>query len=210
MRTKRIMIGSLVLLVIANVALYLSMVSLSSVSEDAMAETKVFPWDASVSRPVPFDEFAEIVQFNDLVSQLTGRGSSICLPIYLPSDLELSAILAPVQDGKIGSPIILVCSNSGDASMRSAELTIEISGGGMPYHVSDPDKHRFIEINSRKVFICEEASVGWREYFDKYGTEYAILVDLVIGGVNYEFRFSPVLTLEDALDLVSSMTETHT
>jgi len=201
---KKVSTGSLALLVVAILFFCLQVTSLPNDAQDASN-----PRDFQLG-PVPFDRFAEVVPLEDVVNQLTERGLAIHIPTDLPNEFELMAVYAVVQEGKIGNLMILVYSNTGDARISSGELTVEIAPGGIPYDVSDSSVDRFMEIGNRRVFVCERAPVGWREYYEKYGTEYAILLDLAIAGFNYEFRFSPAFKLEDAMDVVSSMRQART
>ena len=75
----------------------------------------------------------------------------------------------------------------------------------IPYRVVDSSRQRFMDIGGRTVYVAERTPVGWPEYSKKYGTEYAVLLDLIIGGLNYGFRFSPILTLEEAIGIAASM-----
>jgi len=63
-----------------------------------------------------------------------------------------------------------------------------------------------IKINNWSVYINPEMRVGWPQYLEKHGTEYAICIEVVIDNVNYLFRISPTtLTLEEAIKLAASM-----
>lgn len=208
-RRNASLIGLLALLIVASLFFYLQVTSPSKNTEQRENGSSSIPWD-SMMGPAPFDLIANVVPLDDAINQLAERGLAVYLPTNLPNDYELTAIYAVVEDGEIGNSMMVCWSNSGDASMRSAEIVFDIYPGGMPYHVSDSSRDRFIQVGDWKVFVCERAPVGFYEYYKKYGTEYAILLDLVIAGLNYEFRFSPTLTLENAIDIVSSMRQART
>lgn len=55
------------------------------------------------------------------------------------------------------------------------------------------------------AFVSSRAPMGYGEYCLKYGTEYAYLVDIKIGSLNYLFRFAPVLTEEEIMEICQSM-----
>ncbi len=117
----------------------------------------------------PMPPPVEAVSLDEVVRQWAKKGMTLYLPTELPKGLKLMAVYAKVKDGEIGNMLIVVYSNRDDASIPSAELSIEIIPlSGFPYHIVDPSRQRFIEIGDWRVYLDVRARVGWREYHKKY------------------------------------------
>ncbi|MEM2598176.1 MAG: hypothetical protein QW796_03855 [Thermoproteota archaeon] len=154
--------------------------------------------------PAPFP--GEIVPLDTVVSQLAKEGFTLYLPTKMVKGMELTAVWAKIRDGRVGFPIIVLYSNTGDKDIETAEIGIEIAPmPEIPFHVTNSSRDRFDKIGEWTVFICKEAPMGYREYYQKYGTEYAYLVDIKIGPLNYLFSFAPVLTEKEIMEICESM-----
>jgi len=221
MTGTKVFIGTLVMLIAVTVIVLTLTQSPSSVqlpepiARDVDSSPAVKTKDASSDpvleqyrspRPAPFEKVGEIVPLDIVVDQLAKRGLELHLPTRLPKGLQLIAVWTKVQDGEIGFPIIVLYSNVGDTAIATAELTIEIAPmPGIPFQVTNSTRHRLDKVGEWEAFISNKASVSHEEYYLKYRTQFAYLVDLQIGTLNYLYRFSPVMTGEEAMEVVASM-----
>jgi len=154
--------------------------------------------------PGPFP--GEIVPLDLVLTQLKKNGLTLYLPTKMADGLRLTAVWAKIVDGEISFPLIVVYSNTGDTAIATAELAIEIAGNsGISWYVRDNSTDRFDKVGEWKAFISSRVPIGHEEYYFKYQTEFAYCVDLQIGTLDYLFRFSPVLTAEEAMDISASM-----
>ncbi|MGB9718679.1 MAG: hypothetical protein ACP5PQ_03905 [Thermoproteota archaeon] len=161
-------------------------------------------YEASPRGPAPFP--GEIVPLDTVVSQLAKKGFTLHLPTKTMRGMKLTAVWAKVLDGQVSFPIIVLYSDTGDKDISTAEIAIEIAPmPEIPFRVVNSSTDRFDRVGGWMAFISSRAPTGYREYYLKYGTEYAYLVDIKIGPLNYLFRFAPVLTEEEIMEICTSM-----
>jgi hypothetical protein len=168
--------------------------------------TNSAPNSGSLKGIPPFEDVAQKVSLGQLSTHWTSQGYSMYVPTGLPNKLSLVSVYAEFGNGSVGNTAILVYSNTGDGSPESAELTIEVTPAtSIPFRVEDTATQRFTSINGWSAFIDTQAPVSWAQYYVKYGTNQAKLVDVYVGGLNYEFVASPSINLPDLTGIVMSM-----
>lgn len=156
--------------------------------------------------PAPFSKLTGIVPLDTVVSQLAKRGFTLYLPTRMMKGMELTAVWAKVVDGQVSFPIIVLYSNTGDKDIATAEIGMEIAPmPEIPFSLVNSSTDRFDKVGGCTAFVSSRAPVGYREYYLKYGTGYAYLVDIKIGSLNYLFGFAPVLTEEEIMEICASM-----
>lgn len=197
MKSKRLvlMVTLLVLMCMINLVRYVSSLKDAGIPEQQQSYG-----------PLPFESIASKVIISDVVDQMAERSLPLHLPAYLPDKVILTTAYSKTLDGNASFPLELVYSNTGDESIESAELIIEVMPmSEIPFNVTNDNAGKFTMIGDMSAFILDKAPVGWDEYAVKYGTENAILIDVKIDSLNYLFRFSPVFSMEDAIKVVASL-----
>ena len=113
-------------------------------------------------------------------------------------------ILAIGKDAEIGNLAVFLYTSKERDKVATAEVAIGVSPmEGIPY---DPANSRgtFTTINGWAAYYNERAPVYWPEYQEIYGPT-ALLVNVQIGALNYNFRGEPSLSLDDMVKIIESM-----
>ena len=157
----------------------------------------------AVSREVSLDELLEAAEERNL---------TLYLPSSLPEGFELTAVYLGEHEHLLA---VLVYSAEGDEDYRTAELCVEVSeyaGGYKPPTLEELKAStnlgpgdRVLEVNGWPVVAYAKAyGPDSPEFVRKYG-RYTHLVVVYTEECRYMIS-SPVLTLEELLQLVRSMT----
>jgi len=155
-----------------------------------------------------FYDSSKEVSLSELIDIAERQNLTVYLPSELPEGFELTAIY--VRENEFLA--IIVYSAEGNKDYRTAELGIEIAKllhtptiDELKSCVKDPEYERVLEINGWPVRVNERAYIGgnavWEE---RYGKEYAPLVEFWIEGLRYRIC-SPVLTADELIQLVRCM-----
>ncbi|MEM2905498.1 MAG: hypothetical protein QW587_07165 [Candidatus Bathyarchaeia archaeon] len=213
MRVRFISIGLMVVLLAAvNLLLYLQVSSFpSGNAQQGIGSSPSGALDASRGI-VPFERISHVVPLDVAFNQLAERGLTLYLPTELPSGLKLMAVYAKGRSSTVYLPVIVVYSSTGDSSIDSAELAIEIDPGSeIAFSVIDSSRQRFMKLGNWTVYVDERAPTGGLPgYTKKYGTDHMLLLDLSINGLEYCFTFAPGVTLDEAIQTVASMKPART
>ena len=142
------------------------------------------------------------VSFDEAKTNLNKIGFNLYLPSNLPDNL--TPTVAWTTSNQRAS-YVFVYSKSGSRNLETAELTMELIPSSSLIFYKEKETDILTEINGWEVFMCEDAYVGYEGYATKYGTQYAKLICVKIGSLNYLFRAEPSIQMNEMIDIVKSM-----
>jgi len=205
MRLVRVVIVVLigVIIFIASTGLLTKPATIQEPNANSMSTMRTL----SAVRGIPLPPLKEY-PVEEVVRSWARRGIRLYLPTWAPEGYELRAL---AHKSGIGHIIFFVYSNTGDFSVQSGEIVIELSllTTGLKdireEWGDNPKVGYYTEINGWQAFVSTSLPVYWTQYAEKYGTTRSIGIDVLIDGVLYGFRFAPTITLQEAMKMVSSM-----
>ncbi|MBS7631784.1 hypothetical protein KEJ47_09520 [Candidatus Bathyarchaeota archaeon] len=142
------------------------------------------------------------ISFDEAKTNLNKIGFNLYLPSNLPDNLTPTVAWTTSTQR---ASYVFVFSKSGSRNLETAELIMELIPSSSLIFYREKETDILTEINGWEVFMCEDAYVGFKEYATKYGTQYAKLICVRIGSLNYLFRAEPSITMNELIDVVKSM-----
>ena len=203
--------AGVMLLVLVGMLVFASMTLLAgSVDELRLGEADV---SVMASRGAPLGSRPPLPPLREypveeVVETWAGWGVRLYLPGWVPEGYELRAL---AHRKCIGHLLFFVYSRTGDFTVASGEIVIELSlfttGIRDIREVwgENPKVGYYTEINGWQAFIAPSIPMGYPEFTEKYGTPNGILINVVVEGVLYSFTFAPTITLQEAINMVASM-----
>ena len=188
------------LILISSLALY-NYVQLDRIDErffrPGESPDEIIITGPNCSEPVGLDSIVNATSFNDAVQSMKAKGTTVVLPKWLPNGL------APTK-AYVGPVAVFVYSYKGIERIASAEFTIQITYGGMPFTSQPGDTGIFTKVGQYDAYYNDKAYVGWSEYIELYGPTSKLLV-LHVGYINYWFKAIPAMSKDDLFKIAESI-----
>jgi len=149
------------------------------------------------AEPEGLDSMVNGTSFNDAIQSMQAKGTTVALPKWLPDGLTpTKAYVGPVA--------IFVYSYNGIERISSAEFTIQITYGVIPFNEQPGDAGIFTKVGQYEAYYNDKAFEGSSEYRELYGPTCKLLV-LHVGNINYWFKSTPAMSKEDLFKIAESI-----